>query len=121
MMSHGNWTAPWWRTRPAAFTACNREIFIDPELFELEMKYIFEGNWIYLAHESQMAKNNDYLTTWMGRQPVIVVPDPDRRAERVHQRVRSSRRDGLPPQEGQQVDLDVPVPRLDLSATTASC
>jgi len=51
---------------------CNREIFTDPDLFELEMKYIFEGNWIYLAHESQIANNNDYLTTWMGRQPVIV-------------------------------------------------
>ena len=31
-----------------------REAFTDPELFELEMKYIFEGNWIYLAHESQI-------------------------------------------------------------------
>ena len=51
---------------------CNREIFIDPDLFELEMKYIFEGNWIYLAHESQLAENSDYLTTWIGRQPVIV-------------------------------------------------
>ena len=27
-----------------------REIFTDPEIFELEMKHIFEGNWIYLAH-----------------------------------------------------------------------
>jgi benzoate/toluate 1,2-dioxygenase subunit alpha len=51
---------------------CNREIFIDPDLFELEMKYIFEGNWIYLAHESQLSENGDYLTAWMGRQPVIV-------------------------------------------------
>jgi benzoate/toluate 1,2-dioxygenase alpha subunit len=31
-----------------------RDIFTDPEIFELEMKYIFEGNWIYLAHESQI-------------------------------------------------------------------
>jgi len=26
-----------------------RYIFTDPELFELEMKHIWEGNWIYLA------------------------------------------------------------------------
>ena len=32
---------------------CRRDIFTDPELFELEMKHIWEGNWIYLAHESQ--------------------------------------------------------------------
>jgi len=51
---------------------CNREIFTDPGLFDLEMKYLFEGNWIYLAHESQLPANGDYLTTWMGRQPVIV-------------------------------------------------
>ena len=28
---------------------CKRYIFTDPELFELEMKHIWEGNWIYLA------------------------------------------------------------------------
>jgi benzoate/toluate 1,2-dioxygenase alpha subunit len=46
-----------------------RDIFTDPELFELEMKHIFEGNWIYLAHESQIPNKNDYFTTYMGRQP----------------------------------------------------
>jgi benzoate/toluate 1,2-dioxygenase alpha subunit len=36
------------------------------------MKHIFEGNWIYLAHESQVAKVNDYYTTHIGRQPVFI-------------------------------------------------
>ncbi|MFO1074688.1 MAG: benzoate 1,2-dioxygenase large subunit [Geminicoccaceae bacterium] len=49
-----------------------RDIFTDPELFELEMRHIFEGNWIYLAHESQIPNRNDYLTTYMGRQPVVI-------------------------------------------------
>src|SRR5437016_7890540 len=52
-----------------------RDVFTDPDLFELEMRYIFEGNWIYLAHESQLANNNDYLTMFMGRQPIIVSRD----------------------------------------------
>ena len=26
---------------------CDRSIFTDEELFELEMKHIFEGNWIF--------------------------------------------------------------------------
>ena len=47
-----------------------RDIFTDPAIFELEMKHIFEGNWIYLAHESQVPSNNDYFTTTMGRQPI---------------------------------------------------
>ncbi len=51
---------------------CKRNIFTDPELFEMEMKYIFEGNWIYLAHESQIPNVNDYFTTFMGRQPIFI-------------------------------------------------
>ncbi|MFE1600410.1 benzoate 1,2-dioxygenase large subunit [Methylobacterium sp. ID0610] len=51
---------------------CRRDIFTDPDIFELEMRHIFEGNWIYLAHESQIPNPNDYLTTVMGRQPVVI-------------------------------------------------
>lgn len=54
-----------------------RDMFTDPELFELEMKYIFEGNWIYLAHESQVANPNDYFTTYIGRQPVVITRNKD--------------------------------------------
>ncbi|MET0321156.1 MAG: benzoate 1,2-dioxygenase large subunit [Duganella sp.] len=50
----------------------HRSAFTDPALFELEMQHIFEGNWIYLAHESQVPDNNDYYTTHMGRQPVFI-------------------------------------------------
>ncbi|MEB0207242.1 benzoate 1,2-dioxygenase large subunit [Pseudomonas sp. CCC3.1] len=51
---------------------CKREMFTDPRLFELEMTHIFEGNWIYLAHESQLPNVNDFLTTTMGRQPIFI-------------------------------------------------
>lgn len=51
---------------------CRRDVFTDVELFELEMKYIFESNWVYLAHESQLPSKNDYLTVWIGRTPVIL-------------------------------------------------
>lgn len=54
---------------------CRRDVFTDPALFELEMKLIFEGNWVYLAHESQIPQNNDYFTSWIGRQPVIISRD----------------------------------------------
>ena len=50
----------------------HRSAFTDPALFDLEMKHIFEGNWIYLAHESQVPNNNDYYTTTIGRQPVVI-------------------------------------------------
>ena len=41
----------------------DRAAFTDQQLFDLEMKYIFEGNWIYLAHESQIPNANDFLTS----------------------------------------------------------
>src|SRR5690606_15553825 len=51
----------------------DRALFLDPELFELEMKYIFEGTWVYLAHESQLPHPNDFYTTTIGRQPVMLM------------------------------------------------
>ncbi|HWT99684.1 MAG TPA: benzoate 1,2-dioxygenase large subunit [Terriglobales bacterium] len=54
---------------------CRRDIFTDAELFELEMRHIWEGNWIYLAHESQIPNNNDYFTTYIGRQPIVIARD----------------------------------------------
>lgn len=56
---------------------CDRAIFTDKELFELEMKHLFEGNWVYLAHESQVANSNDYVATWIGRQPVFITRGKD--------------------------------------------
>lgn len=54
---------------------CRRDVFTDPDLFELEMKHIFESGWVYLAHESQIPEINDYFTTHIGRQPVVITRD----------------------------------------------
>lgn len=54
---------------------CRRDIFTDPDFFELEMKYIWESNWVYLAHESQIPNNNDYITSFLGRQPIVISRD----------------------------------------------
>ena len=50
----------------------DRSAFTDKDLFDLEMKYIFEGNWIYLAHESQIPNINDYYSTYIGSQPIFI-------------------------------------------------
>ncbi|GJG94872.1 Rieske 2Fe-2S domain-containing protein [Cupriavidus pauculus] len=54
---------------------CRRDIFTNADLYELEMKHIFESNWVYLAHESQVPNINDYYTTWIGRQPIVITRD----------------------------------------------
>jgi hypothetical protein len=56
---------------------CRRDILTDEELFELEIKHIFEGNWIYMAHESQIPNPGDYFTLTMGRTPVVITRDKD--------------------------------------------
>ncbi len=63
--------------RDAGVFRCRRDIFTDPALFELEMKHIFEGNWVYLAHESQIPEVNDYFTTYIGRQPIVITRGKD--------------------------------------------
>lgn len=93
---------------------CKREMFTDPRLFELEMKHIFEGNWVYLAHESQVAGVNDYLTTQIGRQSIVIARNRDGQLQRLHQRLQPPWRDALPAQERQSQQLYLSVPRLDL-------
>ena len=55
----------------------DRDVFLDETIFELEMKYIFEGGWVFAAHESQIAKPHDFLTLMIGRQPVILTRKAD--------------------------------------------
>jgi anthranilate 1,2-dioxygenase (deaminating, decarboxylating) large subunit len=52
-----------------------RDMFTEPELFDLEMELIFEKVWIYACHESEIPKPNDFITVQIGRQPLIVNRD----------------------------------------------
>lgn len=61
--------------RAEGIIRAKREIFTDPEIFELDMKHIFEGNWVYLAHDSQIPNVGDYFTTYIGRQPIVISRD----------------------------------------------
>src|SRR5215475_9652298 len=55
----------------------HRSVYVDPEIFELELKKIFSRTWIYVGHESQVANTSDYYATRIGRQPVVMVRDKD--------------------------------------------
>lgn len=52
-----------------------RDMFTEPDLFELEMQHIFEKVWIYACHESEVPNKNDFVTVQIGRQPIIVTRD----------------------------------------------
>ncbi|HVV92174.1 MAG TPA: SRPBCC family protein [Hyphomicrobiales bacterium] len=55
----------------------HRDAFVDETIFEREMKTIFEGTWIFLALETQIRQPHDFVTTHIGRQPVVVTRDGD--------------------------------------------
>jgi phenylpropionate dioxygenase-like ring-hydroxylating dioxygenase large terminal subunit len=57
-------------------------IFTDEAVFADEQVRIFEGDWVYVAHESEVAQRGDYVTRSIGRQPVVVVRS--REGVRVH-------------------------------------
>jgi phenylpropionate dioxygenase-like ring-hydroxylating dioxygenase large terminal subunit len=53
----------------------HKDVYSDPQLFELEMKYIFERTWSFLGHESQLPKPHDWIATHIGRVPVLIARD----------------------------------------------
>ena len=54
-----------------------RNLYTDAELFELEMSHLFEGGWVFAAHESQMPRPHDFMSFSVGRQPVLLTRDAD--------------------------------------------
>ncbi len=58
--------------------AVHRDVYIDPEVFDLEMERLWRRTWLYVGHDSQVPAAGDYFTTTMAREPVIMVRGPDR-------------------------------------------
>jgi len=52
-------------------------IYTDPDIFDMEMEKIFGSSWLIIGHESQVAEPGDYLTTWVGKTPVIMTRTAD--------------------------------------------
>ena len=57
-------------------TRYHRKLFVDEDIFDLEMERIYGRAWIYIGHESQVKNPGDYVTTRIGvKNPVVMVRD----------------------------------------------
>src|SRR5258708_10929614 len=76
-------------------TEVHRDVYIDDEVFALEMEHLFANTWIYVGHDSQVATPGDYLGTMIATQPVLIVSHTDNIANVLqnrfpHQRTRTT-------------------------------
>jgi phenylpropionate dioxygenase-like ring-hydroxylating dioxygenase large terminal subunit len=58
-------------------TEVHRDVYIDEEVFALEMEHLFANTWIYVGHDSQIPNPGDYFGTTIGAQPVLMVRHTD--------------------------------------------
>lgn len=59
----------------------HRDVYIDQEVYALEMRHVFTNAWVFVGHESQTPAKGDYFATQIGDQPVIQVRH---KADEIH-------------------------------------
>ncbi|MDX2424690.1 MAG: SRPBCC family protein [Cycloclasticus sp.] len=55
----------------------SRSIFWDQDIYQEELKQVFNRCWLFLGHDSQIPEAGDFLRTFMGEDDVIVVRGED--------------------------------------------
>ena len=71
------------KTKPGAFSKIvdvdaghiSREIFVNEDIYRQEQEQIFAQGWLFVGHESQVAKPGDYFVSSMGEESVILCRD----------------------------------------------
>ncbi|AQS51717.1 oxidoreductase [Paenalcaligenes hominis] len=58
-------------------TEIHKDLYIDEEVFQLEMEQLFANTWVYVGHASQIPNKGDYYTTTIGTEAVIMVRHTD--------------------------------------------
>jgi len=55
----------------------HRDVYLDQEVFDLEMERLFRRTWVYLGHTSQVPNPGDYLTVDIAQEPLVMVRQAD--------------------------------------------
>ena len=57
----------------------HRSLYTDPSVFAEEMIKVFGGTWVYLGHETEIRRQNDFVTRRLGLRPIILTRGGDGR------------------------------------------
>jgi benzoate/toluate 1,2-dioxygenase subunit alpha len=57
--------------------AVHRDVYLSPELFDLEMERLWISAWTYVGHESQIPNAGDFYTVNIARQPLLMLRGTD--------------------------------------------
>ncbi len=55
----------------------SRRIFADPEIYQHELRGLFQRCWIFVGHESQVPAPGDFAAAYIGEEPVILARGMD--------------------------------------------
>ena len=55
----------------------HRDLYIDPEVFQLEMERLWSRTWSYVGHTSQVPQAGDFITVDIAAKPLILVRQAD--------------------------------------------
>ncbi len=64
----------------------HRSLYLDADIFALEMERIYCRGWVFVGHESQVPNPGDFFASTIGTQPVLLVRHDDGEVHVIHNR-----------------------------------
>ena len=64
----------------------HRKVYVDREVFQLEMQRVWRRAWIFVGHESQVKEAGNFITTTLGTEPVVLVRDKSNEIHVIYNR-----------------------------------
>ena len=61
-------------------------LYTDPAIFQAELAKIWSRSWVYVGHESEVPKANDFVMKSIGPEPIIMTRDRDGKVNLLHNR-----------------------------------
>lgn len=56
-------------------------LYYDEDIFQEELEKIWYKKWVYIGHDSEVANVGDYVTTFIGKQPIVIVRDTNNQVQ----------------------------------------